>query len=174
MTVTLRTKRLVLRPVKDEDCEALHAIYRDPVAMQYWSRLPHERLEETRQTIEDLKGRKSPIGFGLVIDYQGVAIGRVGFSHFPEIGFILSPNHWGQGFAIEAVSAMIQHSFVALDLEQVTADVDPRNNASITLLQKLGFKETGRARNTFLLGEEWCDSIYFSLSRAAFQQRLAV
>jgi RimJ/RimL family protein N-acetyltransferase len=47
------------------------------------------------------------------------------------------------------------------------ADVDPRNVASLRVLDRLGFKETGRAERTFLLGDEWCDSVYLALQRPA-------
>ena len=49
--------------------------------------------------------------------------------------------------------------------DRLTADVDPRNAASLRVLGKLGFVETGRAERTFLLGDEWCDSVYLALPR---------
>mgnify|MGYP003347797219 CR=1 FL=1 len=52
-------------------------------------------------------------------------------------------------------------------------DVDPRNKASIRLLERLGFAETHRAARTWLVGEEWCDSVYFALTREDWDQRTA-
>jgi [ribosomal protein S5]-alanine N-acetyltransferase len=49
--------------------------------------------------------------------------------------------------------------------DQLLADVDPRNTASLRVLQKLGFTVTGTAENTFLLGDEWCHSVYLALPR---------
>lgn len=169
MTI-LTTQRLILRPVEDRDAEPLHAIYSNSDAMRYWSRLPHTKMEETIEAIEDLKGRCGSNSFGLVIEYQGHAIGRIGLWQFPEIGFILHPDHWGKGLAREALDAMIAYGLETLGLEEVTADVDPRNAASIRLLERIGFVETGRAAKTFLLGEEWCDSIYFTLKKAEFRR----
>lgn len=168
MTI-LTTNRLILRPVQDRDRDDLHRIYSDPRAMRYWSRLPHTTMQETITAIEDLTGRSSANSFGLVIEHQGRAIGRISLWRFPEIGFILHPDHWGKGLAREALQAVIRHGFESLGLEEVTADVDPRNAASLALLGRLGFVETGRATRTFRLGEEWCDSVYLTLSKAHFR-----
>jgi RimJ/RimL family protein N-acetyltransferase len=45
----------------------------------------------------------------------------------------------------------------------LTADVDPRNAASIKLLERCGFIETHRAAGTWQVGDELCDSVYFRL-----------
>ena len=60
---------------------------------------------------------------------------------------------------------MIARTFADFDIERVTADVDPRNTASLALLHRLGFAETHRAARTWLVGEEWCDSVYLALPR---------
>ena len=64
-----------------------------------------------------------------------------------------------------AAPADLAQGFSEPSLGALTADVDPRNAASLGLLQRLGFAETGTAKNTFLLGEEWCDSVYLRLDR---------
>ena len=78
---------------------------------------------------------------------------------------MVHPEYWGRGIATEAARAFIDYAFEARAVDQLTADVDPRNSASLRVLAKLGFVETGRAERTFLLGEEWCDSVYLALPR---------
>jgi RimJ/RimL family protein N-acetyltransferase len=63
------------------------------------------------------------------------------------------------------MTAVIAHIFAARDVEEITADVDPRNSASIGLLLRLGFTETHRAKGTWQVGDELCDSVYFALPR---------
>ncbi len=94
-------------------------------------------------------------------------IGKAGFYRFPEIGFILHPDAWGEGYAYEALGAVLERGFADHDLARVEADVDPRNTASLRLLGRLGFHEAGRASRTWRIGEEWCDSIYLALDRPA-------
>jgi ribosomal protein S18 acetylase RimI-like enzyme len=50
-------------------------------------------------------------------------------------------------------------------MDAITADVDPRNVASLRLLARLGFEETGRAARTCQVGDEWQDSVYLALRR---------
>jgi RimJ/RimL family protein N-acetyltransferase len=66
--------------------------------------------------------------------------------------------------------AVMRHLFAARDLAELTADTDPRSAASIRLLTRLGFVETGRAARTLLWGDEWCDSVYFAVTRDRWDQ----
>ena len=77
----------------------------------------------------------------------------------------MHPAYWGQGFAAEACRAVIAHMFAVYDLDAITADVDPRNEASLRLLERLGFVETGRATATYEIEGEISDSVYLALSR---------
>ena len=107
-----------------------------------------------------------------VIERDGVVIGKAGFWKLPEVGYILHPDHWGQGIAGEAVRAAIDHVFATRDLDDLTADVDPDNAASIRLLERLGFVKTGFAERTWNIGWEWKNSLYYGLSRADRSARL--
>ena len=74
--------------------------------------------------------------------------------------------------ASEAVGAAIDHVFPTLALDELVADVDPGNAASIRLLERLGFVRTGSAKATIEVGGVWMDSLYYSLSRARWAARL--
>lgn len=162
----IRTARLLLRRAEPTDLNAFHAILSDPAAMRYWSTLPHRSVEQTRAWLNDMIN--VPVGEGedWVIDLDGRAIGKAGLWRFPEIGFILNPDHWGRGYAREALGPVIDRAFCVHGLPAITADVDPRNTVSLKLLTVLGFVETGRAERTLKLGDEWCDSIYLELTRS--------
>ena len=67
----------------------------------------------------------------------------------PEVGFLLHPDHWG-GLCPEAMATLIPLLFARHEVPALTADVDPRNTASLRLLDRLGFRETGRAERTLL------------------------
>jgi RimJ/RimL family protein N-acetyltransferase len=100
-----------------------------------------------------------------VIELDGEVIGKAGFYRLPEIGFILHPDYWGRGLAREALEAVIAKVFSSFPVDALTADVDPRNVASLALLKGLGFVETGRAKGTWQLGDDLCDSVYLALWR---------
>jgi RimJ/RimL family protein N-acetyltransferase len=159
------TPRLRLRRAHAGDAEALHAIFSQPAAMRYWSTPPHEDLEQTREWLASMIEAPADQSCDYIVEREGRVIGKAGFWRLPEIGYILHPDVWGQGLAHEALSAVIAHVFASFPIPAVEADVDPRNAASLKLLAKLGFVETRRASRTWLVGEEWCDSVYLSLAR---------
>jgi RimJ/RimL family protein N-acetyltransferase len=161
----IETPRLTLRRARIEDLPRIHAIMSDKRAMRYWSSLPHETEERTREWLQSMIDAPAEISEDYIIEHEGRTIGKAGCYRLPEIGFILDPDYWGQGLAREALEAVIQHLFATRPIDKLTADVDPRNRASLGLLKRLGFRETGRAKGTWTIGEEACDSVYLALVR---------
>ena len=163
---SIRTERLLLRSPLPSDLEPMHRILSDPAAMRYWSSLPHSSLDDTRAWLDAMIAAPASESCDFIIDLDGEPIGKAGCHRLPEIGYILHPDHWGRGYAAEALAAVIPHIFAGHDIAALRADVDPRNHASIRLLERLGFAPAGSARRTWLIGEEYCDSLYFELRRA--------
>lgn len=159
--VVIKTERLVLRDAQAEDAAALFDVFGCADVMKYWSSAPHEIVQETEAFVAGI-GKIADQNRYFVIDHQGRAVGTAGFWKGNEIGFILHPDFWRQGYGSEILGALIAHGFEVLGFEEIVADVDPRNAASIRLLTKLGFEETRRAERTIQIGEEWFDSIYFA------------
>lgn len=167
-TAILTTPRLVLRPARADDLDAFHSILSDRRAMAYWSTPPHQSLAQTAEWLAAMRSIPAHEGEDFVIARDGVAIGKAGLWRFPEIGFILHPDQWGQGLAHEAVGAVVARAFEVHGLAAIVADVDPRNAASLRLLARLGFVETGRRSRSWLVGGVWCDSVDLRLARDGF------
>lgn len=147
-TVILETPRLILRPRRADDAEALFPSFADPELMRYWSGPPHSSVDETRADFErhaddwrawavTVRGDDTAIGM--------VAAGEKRQGHVSELGYLFARTHWGGGFAREAVSAVIDRIF-AEGQRKVFADTDPDNAASRGLLERLGFKLEGYLR----------------------------
>lgn len=165
------TARLRLRPARPDDLDAFHAILSDPRAMAYWSSPPHADLAQTATFLDETIAIPPGEGEDFVVELDGVAIGKAGLYRFPEIGFIFHPDHWGQGYAAEALASVIDRAFAVHGLPAIEADVDPRNAASLKLLARLGFVETGRKARTWLIAGTWCDSVYLRLDPDGWRQR---
>ena len=165
--IEIVTPRLQLRRARADDLNALHGIFRQPRAMRYWSTPPHADLDQTRVWLDSMMQASPLESDDYVIEYGGQVIGKAGCWRVPDIGYILHPDAWGKGLAQEALSAIIPHVFATFPIPTITADVDPRNARSLTLLERLGFVETHRASRTWQVGEEWCDSVYLALTRPA-------
>ena len=162
---SIRTSRLLLRPATMDDVEAMHEVLTNETAMQFWSTLPHSDIEQTRTWVGSMVDTNPEEGLDYIIEYKGKLIGKAGCWRMPEIGFIIHPDYWGQGFVSEALAAIIPSIFKHFPAPALEADVDPRNAGSLAVLKKLGFAETGRGERTMKLGDEWCDSVYLSLKR---------
>ena len=163
--IELRTPRLLLRRARPDDLRPLHAVFSDELAMQYWSNGPHSALDETQRWLDSMIGADLGESDDFIVTVDSECIGKLGCWKLPEIGFILRSDHWGKGYASEAMNAFLTHIFGTRDLDRVTADVDPRNKGSLRLLEKHGFVETGRASGTWNTHIGLCDSVYLALPR---------
>jgi [ribosomal protein S5]-alanine N-acetyltransferase len=162
MADEIRTERLLLRRARYDDAVAMHRIMSDPLAMRYWSNPPHKTLDETQRWMASMVEADPAKSDDFVVTLEGELIGKFGAWKLPEFGFLIHPAQWGQGYASEAMAAFIQHRRDR-GATELTADVDPRNLASIMLLIRHGFMEIGRATGTWQVGDELCDSIYYRL-----------
>jgi ribosomal-protein-alanine N-acetyltransferase len=143
----IKTKRLILRHFKAEDAVALHPLFADPEAMRFWSSAP-KSLAQTEEFVRDT-----------IRAYQAGTGGKAGLWRANEIGFIFSRSVWGTGIASEAVRAIMSRASTR-GVTSIIADVDPRNERCLRLLEKLGFVQTGATKHTVLVGDEWADSVY--------------
>ena len=163
----IETSRLLLRPARADDLDDLHRVFSDPMAMRYWDRPPYEDISVTAKLLSGLMNQDPARSFDLVVEADGICIGKAGMWRTPEIGYILHPDYWGQGLAFEALSAFLPRAFARFDREPVfKAECDPRNLASGALLRKLGFRRTRQEKANFRYGDiEWCDTDYYELMR---------
>lgn len=162
----LTTRRFLLRAARPDDLTDLFEIYQDPDAMRFWSSPPDGRPEQTKLRIDRMiDGAKTPPVAYFVLEKDGKAIGTAGGNKSGEVGFILHKDFWRQGLISEAMSAIIPHLWQVLDVDELMADVDPNNHASIGLLTSLGFQITGTKENTYHINGVWSDSVYFGLPR---------
>lgn len=168
---TLKSERLVLRPLKFEDAISLHAAFSDTELMTYWSSGPHGNINQTREYLRANAENGDYPTWAITYD-GGEAMGWVVFiphrDGVREIGYILRRDTWGRGIGREATTRMLEYGFSELGLRRVFADVDPDNAPSIALLEKLGFRREGLLRSEWethigvrdsyiygLLREEW-------------------
>src|SRR6476661_2112574 len=130
----IATSRLLLRRARLDDLAGMHAVLSDPRATRWWSTPPHADIEQTSAWLKGMIASPPELSEDFVVERDGQVIGKAGFYRLPDIGYILHPDHWGQGLAREAVGAAIDHVFATRDLDAMSADVDPENAASIRLL----------------------------------------
>lgn len=96
-------------------------------------------------------------------------IGKIGVWQDQEIGFLPRRKQWGKGLAVEALGVIPPHLFEERHFSHLTADIDPRNIASGSLLRKMGFENDGYKEKTLQVGDEWVDSQYLKLTKEQWQ-----
>ncbi len=171
---SLEIDRLLLRPIRSEDAAALHPVFANEELMTWWSSGPHQLLSETEEYVTGKTKEPYSPTWAITIKGEGTALGWVVLlprrEGLREIGYILNPDYWGKGIALEAVTRVIDYGFSDLKLRKIFADVDPDNSASIGLLNRLGFKQEAHLR------EEWethigvRDSLIFGLLRSEWNE----
>ncbi len=167
----LRTPRLLLRRAREDDLAAMHAVLSDERAMTYWSCPPHTEIGQTREWLDSMLTSSIEESDDFVITLGGETIGKMGAYRLPDFGYILSPRYWGLGLASEAMTAFLAHAFARPDVPRLSVDIDPRNHASIRLVERHGFVETGRASGTWTTHIGVCDSVYLALEKADYLAR---
>ena len=170
LQVTLKTERLVLRPVCMDD---LSAALSPEFARAYPpGRMTAEFCEEVLCGAKEENDRGDGWNWSILLD--GEVIGRVRLSKRPsstgELGYEIAPKHWTNGFATEAVRAALEFGFGVQRLHRVQAYVFANNDPSQRLLRKVGFAEEGCLREKVQWGEARMDDLIFGLLASEWEQ----
>jgi RimJ/RimL family protein N-acetyltransferase len=82
-----------------------------------------------------------------------------------EIGFTIAPDYQGRGYATEAVRLLLNYLFTERGKHRITAYCDPRNAASVALLERLGMRREGHLRESTWAKGQWTDDLVYGLLR---------
>jgi ribosomal-protein-alanine N-acetyltransferase len=80
-----------------------------------------------------------------------------------EIGYSIHHNFWGQGLMSETFKTLIEFGFNNMNLHSIEANVNPQNQQSIKLLERVGFKKEAHFRENYLHNGEFKDSFIYCL-----------
>jgi len=163
--VVLETERLLFRDHEPSDLEAYCEMEADPEVRRYVGGAPRPREEAERRFRKglDRPEDKRLWMWATVYKPEGRYIGRCGvYPHFGPAGpvagegslaFYLSRAYWGRGLATEAGRAFVDFGFKELGLSRIVTAVQVGNDASVRVLEKLGFSlvstEKGEFRSFF-------------------------
>lgn len=168
----IETERLILRPLTIEDAEALLAIFSDPEVMKYWNTAPWSSIEDALKFIKESNEAmlcQESLTLGIHLKPTGDLIGKcmlfsyVKESKRAEIGFGLSRLYWGNGYVSEAGRALIEYGFNTLGLRRIEAEIDPENQSSAKVLEKLGFSREGLLRQRWEINGIVSDSALYGM-----------
>jgi RimJ/RimL family protein N-acetyltransferase len=144
----LRTRRLFLRPWREEDRDPFAALNADAEVMEHF---PSPLTRAQSDGLADrIQARFAAQGYGLwavEIPDEAPFIGFVGLMHVPEempfapaleVGWRLARPYWGRGLAYEGAQAALAFAFTELEVAEVVAYTAQRNVRSRRLMERLG------------------------------------
>jgi RimJ/RimL family protein N-acetyltransferase len=178
----LKTERLVIRLPRAEDVDVLTSYRNDPEvsALQDWE-LPYPR-ERAEQLVASHADRTDVIrggGTQLAITLDGRTIGDiyVGIDEpggIAEIGFTLAREHQGHGYALEAVSAVVDDLVDRIGVHRIFAQLSKDNAASARLLERLGMTFESLTARSYWWRGTYDDNLTYAMSadeRRAWRDR---
>jgi RimJ/RimL family protein N-acetyltransferase len=178
----ITTDRLVLRPLDPAtDVDAVHAYQSREDVCRYIPYFPRtrdevaQRLADPERNTSTMNKEGDVISLAVVLRDTGQLVGDVIlFWHSAEhksgeIGYVLNPDHQGNGYVTEACRALLELAFDGLELHRVIARVDQRNAASANVLRRLGMRqEAVLVENEWFKGE-WTTEIDFAILAAEWR-----
>ena len=148
MTV-METTRLILRLLNMDDIDDMMQVWGDNEVMAFCggAGTVDQELRSLRFYI-DMYESSGFSPFAVVLKDSGELIGVCGFNPpnngcDAELMYHLKKTHWGKGYATEAASACVAYALNHPKIKILGASVDPRNAASMRVLEKLGFDYVG-------------------------------
>ena len=148
----MQSQRIILRPWRDSDAEALYEYASDPEVGPRAGWPPHRSVEESLEIIRtvfsgegmwavELKGTGKPVG---CVGYLTASASNLKIQDDEaEVGYWIARPFWNQGLCTEALSLVIDYCFSVKGFTTLWGDYFPENPASGKVMEKCGFKDTG-------------------------------
>lgn len=177
---TLEADRVRLRWLSTDDIPALFEVFSDSEVTRYWSSPPMKRPEAAVALlgeIHDSFHEGTLFQWGVALRETDQVVGTCTLASIDktnrraEIGFALGSDHWRHGYMSEAVETLLRFALGPMDLHRIEADIDPRNAASIRLIERFGFQREGFLRERWIVGGEITDTVMYGLLQREWKAR---
>jgi RimJ/RimL family protein N-acetyltransferase len=175
----IRTKRLLIRPFRSEDASGFAARRNDPEVARYqdWE-LPYsmERAEKTVADLVSMEGPKDKEWWMAVVSdpdtdeaFGDLAVHLSWEGRTAEVGYTFARENWGQGYATEALAAIVEYLFDDIGVTRVCGMLHPDNPASAMVLERTGLLFEGHTRSSFWVAGEVSDDWIYGMTRSDWE-----
>ena len=148
----METERILLRPWRESDAEALFKYASDPEVGPRAGWPPHQSVEESLEIIRTVFNTETM--WAVELKETSEAIGCVGYlpasasnlkieNDQCEVGYWIAKPYWGKGICSEAMRLVVDHCFRVKGFTVLWGDYFPENPASGRVMEKCGFVDTG-------------------------------
>lgn len=179
--VFLGGERITLRPIERDDIEFVQRVMNDPAVWRPAlginptnDSLAEEFFEEVLTTEEDVHclvcHDETPVGHVSLTESQ-YGPSETSRARCAELAYWIAPEHHGHGYATDANETIIEYAFLDRNLRRLSAYPGSFNEASVALLESLGFQHEGTEREAVWYRGEYYDKLCYGLLRSEWQQR---
>ena len=171
--VLIETERLILRNIDLQDTDTFLEYRNDPIVAKYQSWEPTLNRKQVRDFIRGLQTHKigEPGKWNQIVWILKKNMVHIGDCALKvqednmqaELGFTLSRNYQGKGYAYEATGALINYAFEELNLHRVFSITDCKNASAIKLLKNLGMRQEGHYIENIFFKGAWGDEYQFAI-----------
>ncbi len=155
-----------LRTLEKDDAEWNHELVNDPRVWQSLGMEAPVSLEETHEWI-DSKNDSDAVCFVVTVDETPVGTVNMKAPYemwgIAELSYKFDPEHWGNGYATDALKTISAYAFETRRLEKLFAECFDTNPASGRALEKAGFSQEGRFKNHGFTAGERVDVLRYGL-----------
>lgn len=171
MITEIQTKRLKLRKMKLSDSASLFNIWSDPEVTKFMninSFTDESQAVEMIKILNNLSLESKAIRYSIIELESNRIIGSCGYNSIDssnakaEIGYDISKDYWGKGYAPDTIQSLMDYAFNTLNFNRIEAKVEPENNNSIRVLQKLNYTFEGTMRKCEMSKGKFIDLSIFS------------
>jgi [ribosomal protein S5]-alanine N-acetyltransferase len=168
----LKTERLLLRRLVNDDVNEIFALRSNKETMKYVPRPLAKTKEEAMQHIAIIDSKietNEGINWAITLKESPKLIGIIGHyrikpeSFRAEIGYMLLPEYQGKGIITEAIEATLEYGFQIMKLHSIEAIIAPENFASERVLQKSGFIKEAHLRENEYYDGRFLDTVIYSI-----------
>jgi [ribosomal protein S5]-alanine N-acetyltransferase len=169
----LTTERLILREYQERDWPDVLAYQSDPRYLRYYAwtaRTPNAVQDFVQLFLANQREQpRTKFQLAIILKASHQLIGSCGIrmqsvdAYEADIGYELSPEHWGRGYATEAATAMVTFGFTDLRVHRIWSWCVADNVGSARVLQKLGMRLEGRLRDKEYYKGRWWDTLMFAV-----------
>ncbi len=169
--VELRTERLLLRPFRTDDVDAILTLASDPAWSDYLLDVaqPYSRRDAEKYIARALLASwETTPSFAIVLGTEVIGEVYLGIdtkNETAELGYAIGRAQWGKGFATEAAMAVIDWGFRTYDLAKIYGVTDPRNERSARVMVKAGMTAEGVLRDQVKGRGGRLDAAYYGILR---------
>ncbi len=171
----IETKRLILRPINQDDFEFLSEIFKvDDIAENLKFLLNTKPENDKKTLIQSIIASHStsePNVALIIINRESKnRIGTCGLiplegSDDVECFYALLPRYRGQGFAIESMKKLIEYAFMKLNLSKISAFINPKSTSLWKVAERVGMKYMGHIEYNNITSK----AMFFTIEKSEYE-----